>query len=397
MGHDEEETHEMKALAIAGANVKRLLRERSNIFFVFIFPIALILLIGAQFGGGVLPVVGIHSAGDGLINDAVIEELDSLESIDVRVYDAGDDLTEAVERGFASAGVFLPGGMDETAASGDLVEITYVVRPDGFGAQLQSVIGAAVAEVMKPVGAANFASAETSTEFAETFETASGLAPETPGVMVTVSTVGEALFPETLGRFDLGASQQLVLFVFVTALSGSAALILTRQLGISRRMLSTPTSVGTILAGESLGRFGTGLVQGLYIMAATLIVFGVNWGDPLGAALLLITFCAVGSGAAMLMGSIFRNEQQAGGIAVVLSLALAALGGAMVPIELFSPTLQRVAHLTPHAWALDGFAELVRRDGTVMDILPELGVLVLYAAVLLVLAAWRLRAVITKS
>jgi ABC-2 type transport system permease protein len=250
---------------------------------------------------------------------------------------------------------------------------------------------------MKPVGAANFASAETSTEFAETFETASGLAPETPGVMVTVSTVGEALFPETLGRFDLGASQQLVLFVFVTALSGSAALILTRQLGISRRMLSTPTSVGTILAGESLGRFGTGLVQGLYIMAATLIVFGVNWGDPLGAALLLITFCAVGSGAAMLMGSIFRNEQQAGGIAVVLSLALAALGGAMVPIELFSPTLQRVAHLTPHAWALDGFAELVRRDGTVMDILPELGVLVLYAAVLLVLAAWRLRAVITKS
>ena len=58
----------------------------------------------------------------------------------------------------------------------------------------------------------------------------------------------------------------------------------------------------------------------------------------------------------------------------------------MLPVELFSPTMQKVAHITPHAWALDGFAELVRRDGTVVDILPELGILIAYATVLLVLA-----------
>jgi ABC-2 type transport system permease protein len=58
--------------------------------------------------------------------------------------------------------------------------------------------------------------------------------------------------------------------------------------------------------------------------------------------------------------------------------------------------MTRVAHLTPHAWALDGFAELVREDGTVMDILPELGVLAVYAAILLVLAGWRLRTVLTR-
>jgi hypothetical protein len=31
-----------KVYAIAATNVRRMLRERSNIFFVFIFPIALI-------------------------------------------------------------------------------------------------------------------------------------------------------------------------------------------------------------------------------------------------------------------------------------------------------------------------------------------------------------------
>lgn len=68
----------------------------------------------------------------------------------------------------------------------------------------------------------------------------------------------------------------------------------------------------------------------------------------------------------------------------------------MLPIELFSPTMQRVAHVTPHAWALDGFAELVRRGGNTLDILPELGVLLAYALVLFALASWRLRVAITR-
>ena len=131
-------------------------------------------------------------------------------------------------------------------------------------------------------------------------------------------------------------------------------------------------------------------------MAATFLLFRVNWGDPIGAFLLLITFAAVGAGAGTLMGSIFQNDQQAAGISVVLAIGLAALGGSMIPAELFSDPMQKVAHITPHAWALDGFAELVRRGGNTADILPELGVLAAYALVLMLLSAWRLRIAITR-
>ena len=48
-----------KMIAIAASNVRRMLRERSNICCVFIFSIALILLIGVQFGGDVAPGVGV--------------------------------------------------------------------------------------------------------------------------------------------------------------------------------------------------------------------------------------------------------------------------------------------------------------------------------------------------
>ncbi len=386
----------MKPFSIGWVNIRRMLRERSNIFFVFIFPLAIILLVGVQFGGDFDPAVGLYLADDGEIAEAIAAELEADESLEVRRLESEDDLIAAVERGSAQAGVFLEGGMDGQVAQGELVVVGLVTRPDGFGPQLESVIRASVAEVMKPIGAAQFVSGETGIPFDETVGIATSNADISPGVEVDVSAVGEALFPQTLGRFDLGAAQQLVLFTFLTALAGSAALILTRQLGLSHRMLSTPTSVGTVVAGESLGRFGVALFQGLYIMGFTLVIFGVNWGNPLGAMLIILTFSAVGAGAGMLMGATFSNDQQASGVGVVISLGLAALGGCMLPIELFSPTLQKVAHITPHAWALDGFAELVRRDGNTSDILPELGVLTVYATVLLVLAGWRLRVAITR-
>ena len=97
-----------KILAIASSNVRRLLRERSNIFFVFIFPIALILLIGAQFGGDFAPGVGVFQADDDPLADAITEEIQSEDSLAVTGFESSDELTEAVERGTVQAGVAIP-------------------------------------------------------------------------------------------------------------------------------------------------------------------------------------------------------------------------------------------------------------------------------------------------
>ncbi|HUG31623.1 MAG TPA: ABC transporter permease [Acidimicrobiia bacterium] len=386
----------MKALSIALVDVKRMIRERSNIFFVFILPIALVLLIGVQFGGGGQLSIGVSQEDDSPIAEAIVSALEARGSLRVVSFDSSDEVVTATERGSVQVGVLLPAGIDRDAVSGDRIEIGYVNRPDGIGSQIQSIVSSSIARVMTSVGAAQFAVAETGAGFDASLGSAERLAGRAEPIEVEATTVGEAIFPETMGQFDLGAASQLTLFVFLTALAGSSSLILSRQLGISTRMMSTPTPLRTIVFGESLGRFGTALLQGVYIVVFTLILFQVDWGDPLGATLILVALSAVGAGAGMLMGSTFRNDQQAAGIAVVLALGLAALGGAMMPLELFSPTMRQVAHVTPHAWALDAFAELVRRGGNTLDILPELGVLAAYAVVLLGLASWRLRVAITR-
>lgn len=386
----------MRVLAIGMTNVRRMLRDRSNIFFVFIFPLAIIFLIGAQFGSGFSPQIGVHLAEDAGTARDIASAIGATDGIETREFETRDELVTAVERGQVQVGVFIPAGIEETIGDGGQAEIGFVARPEGAGPQLQAIVGSAVAEVMRPLGAAKFAADETGESFDTALASAASLAGSSAPIAVEVTAVGESLFPETLGQFGLGASSQLVLFTFLTALAGSAALILTRQLGISERMLSTPTPLGSIVVGESFGRFAVAMVQGLYLILATLIIFQVDWGDPVAALILLIVFSLVGAGAGVLMGSVFSNDQQAGGVGVVLSLGLAALGGCMFPIELFSPTMQTVAHFTPHAWALDGYAELIRRGGGLGDITLELGVLLAFAVVLFMLAAWRLRVAITR-
>lgn len=387
----------MKAITIALSNLRRLFRDRSSIFFVFVFPMALVLLIGLQFGGSFEPQVGALVEDSGPIASRVVERLSKEPGIEVVPFETLERMVTAVERGSVEAAVTIPFGFDEAISAGQPVEVFFVARPSGVGPSLRPIVSHVLQASLLPATAARFVADQGLASFDVALATAEQMQGNLASVGVTTRTVGEALFPATLGRFDLGASSQLILFMFITALSGGAVLIQTRQLGLSRRMLSTPTSVRTILSGEALGRFGVVIVQGLYIMLGSLLIFSVNWGDPLGAAAIVILFSAVGAGAAMLIGTVFRNAEQAGGVAVMMGLGMAALGGCMLPLQLFSPTLQRIAHITPHAWAVDGFAKLVQEGGGLTDILPELGVLAAFAGVLLLVASWRLRVAITRA
>jgi len=388
-----------KVFAIGAVNTRRFLRERSNLFFVFIFPLLIVLLLGSAFGGGFGATLGVYVAGDGPLTSDLVTSLGEVDDLTVQEYGDEAALIDAVQRGGVNGGLVVPADYDDGLATGDSIELGFIARPDQTAMLLGETVTAVVQNQSNLVRAARFAELQGEAGFSDALVVASTVAAGSERVSVDYRETGDdsliAEF-ENLGAFDLGAHQELILFMFLTSLAGSAALIQTRKLGVARRMLSTPTSTATILGGETLGRFSIALVQGLYIVIGTILLFGVEWGDPLGATALVIVFALVGAAAGILMGAVFSTDQQAGGIGVLLGLGLAAIGGAMVPIEIFPPTMQTIAKFTPHAWAIDGFSELVRRGGTFIDILPNLGVLLGFAAVLMALGTWRLRRVLTR-
>ena len=95
------------------------------------------------------------------------------------------------------------------------------------------------------VRAARFAVAEgVVDDFDEGLDRAARAAGSLPGIDVTTRTAGA----ETVGTFQAGAAQELILFMFLTSLSASAMLIETRRLGVTSRMLASPTSVRSAAA-----------------------------------------------------------------------------------------------------------------------------------------------------
>ena len=385
----------MKALWIATTNLRRTFRVRTNLFFVFLFPMVLILVLGATFGGSSSPRLGVVTQGSGPLGAALEHQLEQTPHLRiVSVSDPAALLTQ-VQRGNLAAGLVIPPGYDTAIRTGHDVAIRYMARPDQSSRQLGETVQGAVSKQAGLLGAARFAVAERSAaSFDAGLADAARILPAVPPVSVTQTTAGTAMFSKTLGQFDEGAWTELLLFLFLTALTGAVALIETRRLGMSRRMLATPTSPGTVIAGETLGRVLIGVIQAVVIIFGSALLFGVNWGQPIGVAAVVILFTLVGAGAGIFLGTLFRNDQQAVGISLLLGLGLGALGGCMVPLEVFSPTMRRVAHITPQAWGNDAFARLAGHGAAITGILPQLGVLAAYAAVLLALATWRLRRVL---
>jgi ABC-2 type transport system permease protein len=381
-----------RALVIARANLVRLLRDRLGLFFIVVLPLMIIFVTGLQFGGGFASRVGLLSDDGGTLATDLAERLD--ERWQVERYETEDALLDAVERGRAAVGVLLPDRYDERVRDGETASVQFVAASSNEAIGRRRIVEAMVAEQSALVRAARFAALQSRGEASDLLDEAAALQEALPALEVEVVTVGESAFPEELRGFALGAQGQLVLFAFLTSLTGAAQLILSRQLGVSRRMLATPTSVGTILLGEALGRFAVALFQAVFIVAATALIFGVVWGDPLGATVLVMAFSLVAAGVAMLIGAVANNAEQAGSIGVFAGLGVAAIGGSMVPPEIFPEPMATISWFTPHRWALDGFRELIV-GGDLLAILPQVGVLLGIAAVVLALATWRLRAALT--
>jgi ABC-2 type transport system permease protein len=383
------------ALAVAGVELRLFLRDRSNLFFSFVFPLLLVLMIGLQFGeGATAGRVAVSGSGTSLgsalverleADDAVVTDPDWDDALDllargridvaIRVdeaattaYDAGEAVTLEVVRG--------------SSPQASVVEQQVRVAVDALRSARNRVVALAASGVPADRAAAALGEAER--------------VVSAPRLEVTsVDRLSQEF--AGLGQFELGASGQLLLFTFLACLGGSATLIQARRLGVVSRMLAGPMSAGELVTGQILGRWAIGLFQGGYIMVATSVLFGVGWGNLPVALLVLLLFSLVAAGAAILLGTLLENEGAAAGAGVGFGLVLGALGGSMFPLELFPDSMRAISRITPHAWAYDALADVQRRGAGLLDVLPQLGVLAAMALVLAALGGWSLRRSLARA
>jgi ABC-2 type transport system permease protein len=383
------------AIAVAGTELRLFLRDRSNLFFVFVFPLLLVLMIGLQFGEGASAGrVAVSGTGSDLQSGLV----ERLEDDDVVVSDpAWEDALALLARGRLDAAV----RVDATAATaydaGEAVTLE-VVRGSAGNAQVVEQQVRVAVDGLRADRARLLALEDAGVpadRAAHALEAAEGQVSAPELEVTSVDRLSQEF--EGMGQFEFGASGQLLLFTFLACLGGSATLIQARRLGVVSRMLAGPMTAGELVAGQIAGRWAIALFQGGYLMVATSLIFGVDWGNLPLALLVLLLFSLVAAGAAILLGTLLENEGAAGGAGIGLGLVLAALGGSMFPLELFPDTMRTISQVTPHAWAYEALAEIQRRGGGLLDVLPQLGVLAAMALALAALGGWSLRRSLARA
>ncbi len=363
--------------AIVIANLRRLVQDRANYFFIVALPLIIVFALGVAIGGGTDYRVGVVDTSPSAASREVADRIAALDNVTVVRVDDPVTLRDDVARRTLDVGWVVEARSDVTAY------VWYSPGP-GDGLELRTVLTSAVQEsgvrdqVVTAVADAAGVDARAAGQAVTAAESV------VPATAVSVTDLGEDA--------DLGASiravlaaGELSLFIFLTSLTGAGYLLTTRQLGVTRRMRAAPVSVSAIVAGEALGRFLVAMIQAGIVFFGSMLLFGVDWRAPAAVGLLCVAMSLVGTGAAMVLGTVGRNEQQVLAVGLLLGLVLAALGGSMQPLEFFPSTMRTIAFVTPHAWMNDALWKILVDGAGLADVWQAL--LVLSAAGLALLGA----------
>lgn len=371
----------MKVLTIAGNELLRFMRTPIALALGLALPLLLTLVTGLG-ASRAKPSIALVVEDDGPLAAELAESIGGIDDLTVTEYER-NDMLNMVARSDVAAGVVIPAGYDQALRSGETADVEYLTAI-ATDVDASGLINAEVAVLSTRVLAATITADETGLPFDETLAVAQVVVDETPGTEVNLVGPDGGAPDDPVGAFDGPAVSNILLFVFITAVASSAMIMETRQLGVGRRMLATPTGAGTVIGGALLGRFLISAVQAAIIVVVSALFFGVDWGSLPAALAVLAMFALVGAAAGLLAGSVFSSESAAYGVGIGLGIAL-----------IYFTQIASLKAFSPHHWAWEALDELMLRRGTVGDILPQLGVLALFAAVLVVLSTWRFRASIT--
>jgi len=156
-------------------------------------------------------------------------------------------------------------------------------------------------------------------------------------------------------------------------------------------MMTTPISRSEMLAGHILAMFIV-----VFLQQMMLIVLGQFLGleyfrEPIALLMLVITFALFATSYGLLIGVLAKTEEQVIMIAMLSMFLLSALGGAWFPLEMTGEAFSAIGHITPTAWAMDGFQNLILRGQGFESVILSSGIILAYAVLCFALAVWRFR------
>lgn len=388
------------ALHIALKDLRLRVRDRSAFIWGIVAPLGLAivfsLLLGDVVGGSSLDATFTVADEDGGpvaagLVDALMT-LDAQGAFTVTTSPDGSTAEGLVTEGEIDAAIVIPAGFTAAVVAGEPATIQVVGYVD-------SPISTQVARSI----ALQFAGEVNGVSYAvATYLTAGGTgdpeqiaaaALETP-TPLSLETIGAS--SKELSAATYFAAAMAVFFLFFTVQFGVLGLIEEKEQGTMARLLAAPIGPGSVLMGKVITAFALGaLSMAILIVATTWLPFmEAQWGDSVGVAVLVVAGVLSAMGVMLLVAAFARTAESAGSIQSILAFVLGMLGGVFFPVGQSGGILAVATLITPHAWFLRGLGDL-NGGGGVVDVLPEAGFMLLFAAVTAAVASLRLGRAVT--
>jgi len=334
-------------ISIIGVNIRRAVGDSRLLALATLFPIIFILVTGLLAGSPREPIGLVHPSHRLLVLVARTGDLKA------RIESNRSTLTDDILRGRVVAGLI------ELPAPPGTQRVDFVTE----SAQTDAVQARTdVVALLDLIGA------------------------EGPHARITDATLARTRVPAPLSPFSYVAPSDLVLFLGITVLVLSSGQVESRRLGVLRRLAAAPVRRGSQVAAQIVSRLFVAAAQSLGLLLVGRVLFGVHWGNPIAVGLVLALLSISYSGASVLIGAWSRTEEQAIAISVVAGIGAGMLGGCMYPLDVVGSTVRDAGHLVPQAWAMDAFVKLIYDHAGFSSVLPEIGALAVFAAVLAALA-----------
>jgi ABC-type multidrug transport system permease subunit len=178
---------------------------------------------------------------------------------------------------------------------------------------------------------------------------------------------GAGALPRQEVRYQILVPAYTVMFAFFMVLTVGWLFVSERRQGTMKRLRAAPLSKTEVLLGKMLPCFALSLTQGVFLLVAGKLVFGMRWGPdnwPVWQqALQLLPVVATTSlaamGLALFVAALARTETQVAIYGTLLVLVLAGVSGCLMPRDLMPETMKQISLATPHAWALDAYGQLL--------------------------------------
>jgi ABC-2 type transport system permease protein len=410
-------------LAVAWKDLQVIFKDRGLLIVIIGLPLVFSVFNGfvnqnlSSSGEGVTFPVAVVNLDQDIYGDQIASILESIDVLDVTTLDSLAAAEQHVLDSKALAAIMIPAGLTQNIKDYQSSEIEVIV--DTTQQQFASIVASLMKDVVGPVivqGEISYAIRTLLSEIPEFQQadpqTQNALAMQNFGVQmaqvqkmisdpwVKIETKifedeETVVIPDNI--FAMIVPSFVVMFAFFIVGAMSAELLKERQEGTLRRLIAAPLHRWTIIAGKMLAYIGLVLIQVAIIFGVANLFFDMPVGNSLTGLLAVslalgLTATALG----MLVASLAKTDKQADSTGILLGFVLAAVGGCFMigtPVPLYQQggMVQTISRLIPHAHALIAYGKLINQNAGLLDVLPQIGLLMVYTLAFFAIAVWRFR------